>query len=190
MDKPRFLEGSISHTSADRGTATHLFMQFCDFKRAAEKGVDEEIDRLVSCRYITREIAELIYRDKVTEFFEGELFTEICASDEVLREKRFNVRLPAHQFTESPDRKESLSSETVLVQGVVDCLITNKDGSLTLVDYKTDYLPDDSERSIDILRERYTDQLSYYRAAVEKLTGKEVKKTIIYSFSLGKTVNI
>ena len=39
-----------------------------------------------------------------------------------------------------------------------------------------------------ILVERYRKQLLYYREALERLTGKRVKKMYLYSFSLGKAL--
>jgi hypothetical protein len=37
--KPKFLSGEkMRATGAERGTATHLFMQFCDFGNAVENG--------------------------------------------------------------------------------------------------------------------------------------------------------
>ena len=36
--------------------------------------------------------------------------------------------------------------------------------------------------------DRYRKQLLYYREALERLTGKRVKKMYLYSFSLGKAL--
>lgn len=40
------------------------------------------------------------------------------------------------------------------------------------------------------LVERYKTQLDYYARAIESVTGKKVNEKIIYSFSLGKTIEV
>jgi ATP-dependent helicase/nuclease subunit A len=188
LDKPSFIDQSVKVGAAERGTATHLFMQFCDFRRVEELGVDEEIERLVEERFITRAIADLIYRDKVQVFFKSSLYKMISESDDVIREKRFNTRLGAAQFTLDKSFADELKDETVLVQGVVDCVVRDKDGEYVLIDYKTDYLPNDYDRAVEILRERYENQLKYYKLAIERVMGVKVKENVIYSFSLGKEI--
>jgi hypothetical protein len=41
-----------------------------------------------------------------------------------------------------------------------------------------------------MLIDRHLQQLSYYKRATEIITGKKVSKVMIYSFSLGRTVEI
>ena len=100
------------------------------------------------------------------------------------------MRLPASEFTLDSQKSDAFASEYILVQGVVDCLIRESDGSLLLIDYKTDRTPKDRSLAEAMLRERYTTQLSYYRKAVEMVFGAPVKKTLLYSFSLDDTVEI
>ena len=110
----------------------------------------------------------------------------------VRRETRFNVKLPAADFTSSEELKKALEGETILVQGVMDCFYENKDGSLTIVDYKTDFIPkgmsrEDAER---MLVGRHKLQLTYYRSALEKISGRKVERVVIYSFGLGREVEV
>ena len=60
-----------------------------------------------------------------------------------------------------------------------------EDGQIVLVDYKTDAVKTPEE-----LISRYATQVEYYKEALEKLTGKRVKETILYSFALNKLVSI
>ena len=57
--------------------------------------------------------------------------------------------------------------------------------ALVLVDYKTDRVQEDGE-----LAERYRSQLQFYRQALEPILGLPVKETLLYSFSLGRTVSV
>ena len=74
------------------------------------------------------------------------------------------------------------SEEIVLVQGIIDAYFEEEDG-LVLMDYKTDRV-----KSAHELVEKYKAQLDYYQKALEKVTGKEVKQKIIYSFHLGEEI--
>ena len=54
-----------------------------------------------------------------------------------------------------------------------------------VLDYKTDRV-----RTADELVRRYQSQLTYYARALSQITGKAVKEKIIYSFALGKEINV
>ena len=187
---PLFMQDQNTISGSERGTATHLFMQFCDFDKVAQQGVIPEIRRLVEQAFITEGIASLIETKKLESFFTSELFARIQKAKAVYREERFHVRLPASDFTLDDNKSEAYASEYILVQGVVDCLIQEADGSLLLIDYKTDRTPKDRAEAEAMLRERYTTQLSYYKKAVETVFGVPVKQTLLYAFSLNDTVEI
>ncbi len=199
--RPLFLDTdkeAPTATGAERGTATHLFMQFCDFSRfkpfcddiAAE--IEDEAARLAKRHYFTKRAASLINVRQLAAFFAGKTFAEICAAPHIFREHRFNVRLPASDFTADETLKAELRGETVLVQGVIDCFYENPDGTLTLIDYKTDYIPTELSQSEaeKMLLDRHRLQLLYYKAACEKISAKRVSRVAIYSFGLGCAVEV
>ncbi len=198
--RPLFLEENAAPTAtgAERGTATHLFMQFCDFSRFI--GVDDDLAeiikdeaaRLAEKKFITPRAASLINVRGLARFFAGDTFAEISSSPKIWREHRFNVKLPASKFTEDSTLAAELEGESVLVQGVIDCFFENPDGTLTLIDYKTDYIPpeithDEAEK---MLRERHSLQLSYYKAACERISARRVSRVAVYSFALGCAIEI
>ena len=74
------------------------------------------------------------------------------------------------------------SEEKVLIQGIMDAFF-EEEGEMVLVDYKTDSIKTGAE-----LTERYQTQVEYYREALEKLTGKKVKESILYSFALNESI--
>jgi len=192
-DLPLFMsENADLSDGRKRGNATHIFMQFCDFRRVDLYGVDEEIARLVTDRYITSSDAALIYRDRLRKFFDSALYSELRRAEKIWREIRFNIRFPAEEFTLDKSRKKQLEGEYILVQGVIDCFFVSADGKITLIDYKTDYIPNNMSRSDaeKMLAERHGRQLSYYRIAVRQLTGIDVGRVLIYSFGLGDTVEL
>ncbi len=189
---PRFMGGGDD--AAEKGTATHLFMQFCDFGRLAprEESVKEEIARLVTDRYITQDIADLIRVDEVVNFVKTDIFVQIRDAKEVYREFRFNIFLPASQFTTSPEQKEKLADDEILVQGVIDICFVNQKDELVLCDYKTDRLSrearNDRKKAAAELFGRHGEQLSYYSSAIKALMGKAPDKIYIYSLAFGDAI--
>ena len=178
-------------TGAQKGTATHRFMQFCDFNKVESVSPETEAKRLVDNYYITPRMASLIEFDRVRAFFSSDLYREIRSSPMMKRELRFNTFLPASPFTLDPVLRGKLRGETMLVQGVIDCLFEDKDGTLTLIDYKTDHFPGLSKEAARAkLIMRHMTQLSYYREAARRVTFRDVGKTLVYSFWLGESVEI
>ena len=171
--KPAFAAGYAA-AAADKGTANHVFMQFCDFARVEEKGVADEAKRLAEKKLISAEQQDLIDPAMIEAFFKSDLYRRMRDSKKLFREKRFSVR-----------DKIFGGDEDVLVQGVIDCFFENPDGSFTVVDYKTDRVSD-----VQTLAERHRVQLGCYKRAVESMTGKPVSRTVIYSFALGGEVEL
>lgn len=198
-DRPAFLIPKAERaTGAEKGTATHTFMQFCDFNNTEAKGVREEIARLCEMGFIPRETAELINIRHIENFFKSAFYAELqgalSGGGRLWREQRFNIRLPASDFTADSDLRGKIKDETITVQGIIDLVFEDKDGNITLCDYKTDYLTDselsDPNLAAKMLGERHGLQLSYYRTAVEKIFGKPPSRICIYSLPFGDAIDI
>jgi ATP-dependent helicase/nuclease subunit A len=171
--RPKFVdEGVVS--SAEIGTANHLFMQFCDFRNVETKGIAYECQRLADIKMLSIQQKEMLNLKTLETFFKSELYVRIKASNRVYREKRFSVRDVIKE-----------NGEPILVQGVIDCFFENPDGTFTVVDYKTDRVKNEEE-----LQNRHKLQVSCYRRAVERMTGKKVSQTLLWSFALGKEVAV
>ncbi len=166
---------------ASIGNATHLFMQFADFGNVEKDGALAEIDRLIAIKMITPEEGNLIDIKGVEEFFKSTLKAEISRSPLVFREKRFNL-------IEKSSLVSGEEGELVMIQGVIDCFFQNPDGSFTVVDYKTDRLPEKGGE--EVLISRHGMQIKYYCRAAEKITGRKVSKAYLYSFYLGKAIEV
>ncbi len=190
--RPKFTyEGKPS--PAERGTATHLFMQFARPEEILAHGVDTEISRLLDLGFISERDKDALRREELEMFARSELIQDIVKAKRVYRELRFNVKLPAELFV-SEENREKYSAVTVLVQGVIDCLIENADGTHRLIDYKTDRISkeakDDPSLAEEQLREAHREQLEYYALAVEKMFSRRPTSCEIYSLALGKCIKI
>ncbi len=181
-------------SSAERGTATHLFLQFCDMRRAADRGVGEEMARLIEAGFLPEDTNEIAFTDELERFFSSELYAKIKDAKEIVREQRFNILLPASMFSKDLEFAAEAKDEPMAVQGVIDLIVIDRDGALRLYDYKTDRLTS-AELKDDVLLARkmsslHSQQMFYYKLAVERLFGRPCDTAQIYSTQAAKTVDI
>lgn len=177
--RPAFLSKD-GLTAAQRGTATHSFMQFSNYENASA-GVENEIERLFEKGFINEGEKNAIDVKAVEKFFESSLAKRILNSELVMREKKFTVRVP---ITEVYPQLQEFSDETVVIQGIADCAFV-EDGKLIVVDYKTDNLA-----SEDLFKEKYSNQVKVYKKALSMCTDYEVSQAYLYSFKLGKEIEV
>lgn len=198
-EKPSFLLPEAEKASgAERGTATHTFMQFCDFERAEKNGIDEELAFLCEKGFISRESASLVNTYQLKKFFASDFYKEfkgiMAKGGKMWREQRFNIEMPALLFTEDEAFKAKIDDEKITVQGIIDLVFIDKDGKITLCDYKTDHLTDEELKSPSLaakmLGERHGTQLSYYKEAIKQIFGEAPSRICIYSLPLGDAVDI
>jgi len=191
---PAFIEGRAEKESAKRGIATHYMLQFCDLDLLASTSAEAELARLVERGFISRRDAERVRIDEIERFRQSELFRDMREARAVHRELRFNLNMPAELFSEEEERLAALRGESVLVQGVIDCIIEYPDGTLGVFDYKTDRLTREELRSRELaekrLRESHRTQLGFYREAVSRIFGKEPARVEVYSLHLADTVSM
>lgn len=183
---PEFFSSSASTSNAaERGTATHLFLQFCNFEYAATHGIKEELERLCTLKFLPDNVKDLIYTDELEKFVESDLLIEILKAKRIIREQRFNVSMPPESFTSDDSLIKMLQGEELAVQGVIDLILITQDGKIKLYDYKTDRLSKEELASYDLakskLEAKHSQQLSYYAKACEKLFNQKCDSVQIYS---------
>ena len=194
--EPRFIQETEKGDPAEKGTAAHLFLEFCDLDNLRENGIDAELDRQLKNKFINDIICSRIDRNDIERFLESDLFGMMTSAKKLRREYRFTVPMNASDFSDNNELKKKFEDDKVkiTVQGVIDCIITNDDGELTIIDYKTDRFfgkqMADREEVASILRERHGRQLHYYRNACEILFTEPVKNVLIYSVPLGECIDV
>lgn len=160
-------------SAAERGTATHRFLQFADYS-AARKDINAELKRLVDFEFITQYEADAINIETAKKYFDCELCERIMQSSFVRKEQKFIYEIPALDGEPEDD--------SVLVQGCVDLIFEEAD-QLVIVDFKTTRF--DSEEQFV---EKYYKQLEIYGEAISKMYAKPVGKKYIYSLYLNKAI--
>ncbi len=171
LSKANFNKESKSSeiTGARLGTLIHLALQKLD---NSYKNIDELIDNLK----ITNEEKKVLKENKfILENYEkSELFEDLKNAKEIYKETPLYMNIPYKD-----------TKENVLIQGVIDLYYIDKEGNITLVDYKTDRNVTEEE-----LIKRYKYQLDLYKQAIEKALNKKVYKVLIFSTFLNKCVSL
>lgn len=206
LRRPKFMEEK-QLTGAERGTVYHTLMQHLpvDGSPVDSRIVEQTLLRLVELQILLPHQAEVIESDQLAEFFNTEPGTELLRAQWVKREIPFIYGLPAHHspaewlHSLSPDAgmqtleedgkmQASLENETVLVQGIIDCLY-EVNGELVLLDYKTDRVLE-HRGGLDKLTENYRFQLELYGRAIEDILGRKVDRKWLYFFDGGIAVKL
>ena len=163
------------------GKLMHLVMQYIRYDRCGEIGaIRNELERLVSDGYLTRAEAERINVDQIHSFFASDIGRKLICSDNVLREFKFSILDDGNTYA------EGLENESILLQGIVDCALLEKDG-ITVIDFKTDYVTEDTLNSTF---EKYKTQVKTYMRALERIYGLPVKSAFVYFFRLNRFCQI
>lgn len=182
---PRFMQQKAEVPGAVRGTAYHKLLEELSFADASgSRKLNEQIERLLEEGKMTREEIDLIDKRKIVSFANSVLGKRMAKAElegNLYREQQFVLGVPASEIKESWSKEE-----IVLIQGIIDAFFY-EDEAIILVDYKTDYVPDEQ---VEILVDKYKIQLDYYAQALERMTQKKVKEKILYSFWLQKGIRI
>ena len=206
LRRPKFMEEK-QLTGAERGTVYHTLMQHLpmDGTKVDAEIVEQTLARLVTLQILLPHQAEVIEPEHLAQFFHTEPGTELLRADWVKREIPFIYGMPAehspaewlHNLSsnagmqsvdEDSGLQASLDNETVLVQGIIDCLY-EVDGQLTLLDYKTDRVLE-HRGGLDELTKNYRFQLELYGRAIEDILGRKVDRKWLYFFDGGHAVEL
>ena len=185
MGRPAFLQKD-GMTGAEKGTVTHAFLQHADLELAG-RDLEAEARRQEQLGLIARENVEKLDRPALKRFFAGELFRRIGKAKQALREYAFISAVPAAALAETDEEKAELDpkADTVLIQGVADLVLVFED-HVEIVDYKTDH-----NKTADELLRAYAAQLRLYARAIgRRLAPTPVTRCTLYSFALGREVDV
>ncbi|RKP55211.1 ATP-dependent helicase [Cohnella endophytica] len=172
-------------TAAERGTAFHLAMQHLPLQAGMDLlRIDDMLADLVERRILTAEQCEGIEASALAAFCGTALYDRLCRASRVWREVPFTYGMEAAEAY--PAAIEAGSGETVVIQGVIDCLFEEEDG-LVLVDYKTDRLAGSTAMEA---AENHRFQVEKYGEAVRNIAGKPVKEAYVYFFEGGHVVRL
>ncbi len=170
IEKPDFMSEQIE-SGSKYGTLVHTALQKLDF---ANVNIESVVNSLIDDNKMKYSII-----NKLKRFTNTSLFNEISKAKKVFKETSFNLNLTAKEVYDIE------SDETIMIQGIIDLYYIDQNDEIVLVDYKTDSVQVGSELIL-----KYKSQLDYYKRALEDITGKKVRKTIIYSLKLDEEIEL
>ncbi|MED0702558.1 MULTISPECIES: helicase-exonuclease AddAB subunit AddA [Aeribacillus] len=187
--RPKFMQAK-SLTAAEKGTAMHTVMQHLPLgEDLTEQTIRQTVHSLVKKEILTEEQVEAVNVEGIVQFFESPLGRRLKGAKKIFREIPFNLAVPANEIYE---KGSSLNTETVIVQGVIDCLFEDDDG-LVLLDYKTDAVKDrfpSIEKAKQVLASRYEIQIDLYAKAVESILKRRVDDRYLFFFDAGLIIKL
>lgn len=190
---PKFLDDKKELRADSLGTLHHKMMELFDYagyadaklyKISPSEYVNQQIDSFMNRGLLTEDEKNQLYIDKFIKFFETGLSLRMASAAKaglLYKEQRFVIKRPAKELISSYE-----GMEDILVQGIFDAYF-EEDEKVVLIDYKTDYVPDNDD---NYLKQKYEIQLASYEKALRQLTGKEIKDIYIYSFYMSKSIKL
>lgn len=184
FSQPQFINNETSPLSAaSRGTAYHTFMEFLDFNFTTEEQLNNTKNELINSNKLTKKEADTIDNAKILKFLSSPLNEMLKKAIAVYREQPFIMGMSPYEVYKEEIYKDS--DATILVNGIIDLFFEKENGDIILIDYKTDYVPDNNP---EIIMNRYKIQIQLYKKAIEESTGKKVTQCYLYLFGIDKEV--
>ena len=174
-------------TGKRRGDAYHKLMEHIPFDRAmtSEEAADYITDETAD--FLSDAERDCIDPDDIARFFESDIAVRLINSDRVYREHPIFHKLTAENYDAKlfgAEDAADLSGAEPYVQGIADLFFVENDG-IVLIDYKSDRFTDEQQYVED-----YKLQLDIYGEALEQEFSMPVKQKLIYSFRLGKIIEV
>ena len=177
LARPRFME-ERNMTPAERGTLVHAVMQRLPLDLEADgEAVKRWLADEVRAGRLPAQAENEADAESIAVFLRSDLAARMRASADVRRELPFSFGIPAYRIYRDAD--EAVARETIVIQGVIDCLFREPDGWV-LIDYKTDSLW--KADALEEARRRYELQIRLYREAVGSILRQPVKEAYLYMF--------
>lgn len=188
--RPRFVQ-KLQMTAAERGTVYHAVMQNIPLRQVInEDNVRHTIAAMREKRLLTQEQHDAVDAGVIAGFFAGSLGSRLLRAKRVQRELPFSYGMSAQEAY--AEAEAAIAGETVLVQGVIDCLFEEEDGGLVLLDYKTDATTSRSRPAPDPaeLAARYRVQIGLYARAVQQIWKRPVTESYLFFFDGAVTIRM
>ncbi|MCA1059548.1 helicase-exonuclease AddAB subunit AddA [Rossellomorea aquimaris] len=190
-NRPQFMQ-SKELSPAEKGTAMHTVMQHISFEdgEPTEEKVEYLLSTLVHKEILTEEQKCSISVDNIIGFFRTGIGQRMIKAHTIQREIPFSMSVPLSEISETG---EGAPEETILVQGVIDCVFRDESG-IVLLDYKTDGIHDRYQGGFSearpVLMERYKVQIELYTRALESIWKEPVSEKYLYFFDGGHVLEL
>jgi ATP-dependent helicase/nuclease subunit A len=168
---PKCADDNATPSATERGSATHLALQYLDFSRPCE-GADlaDQLGRLVSRKVLTPAQLAIIDTAAVAWLMRSEVGALLSNNARTLRrELPFYLAKPPDAV--DPEARSLETADQVMIRGRLDVMVPHAQ-TFTVIDYKTD---DVAAESVATRAEVYRGQVALYREALERITSKRLE---------------
>lgn len=179
LSQPLFRREQKGLTPAERGSATHLVLQYLDF---GNPDVPAQIAALEQKRLLTHQQAQAVDVPALARLLASPLAEEVRQSPRCYREYRFTLLVPAREVD-----PQASGEDAILLQGVADLCFETPAG-LTVVDFKTDRVFAAGE--VRDRSETYRPQLEAYSLALARVLERPVTRRVLYFLAPGEAVDL
>lgn len=180
LRRPAFASRGGHLTGAERGTITHKALQRMELRVPFQPR--QQLDRLVEQGILTPQEREGLDLEALETLGASSALAYIAGAERQLKEYPFITQVPAGAVME--DKSQDYGDSCCLVQGVVDLILIFPDHA-EIWDWKTD-----RNKTREELVESYRSQLWLYRYAMEKRLNLPVTRCVIYSLTLGCSIEV
>lgn len=192
IGKPSFLtENNTGKLSGKRrGDAYHKLMEHIPFEKILSEDEISDYIKNSTAGFLDKAEQNSIDAGDIAGFYGNDVAKRIVQASKngkLYREYPIFHRLDTQCYDPAifgADSREMLEGAEPYVQGIADMFFIEDDG-IVLVDYKTDKTDDEQKYKDD-----YKLQLDIYKEALEKEFSVPVKQMIIYSFTLGRFIDL
>ena len=150
----------------------------------SEAEIDAGIETLRKNNQMTPAQASAIRRRDLLRFYQSPLGRKIAAlpPERVHREFKFSILTDAARYFPANGAGESM-----LLQGVIDLYTELDDGSLAILDFKTDAV---TKATSPARAAAYAPQLAIYADALTEMTGRNIAARRVYFFATGEVIDV
>jgi len=178
--KPRFMQEDGRISGAEKGTLIHLILQRLNLRKSyTKKDIQEFVEKLYMKKIISEAQKNVIPIEKIYQIMNSDFMSKVRNAKEIYKEQ------PFYTYISTKEIYDTESDENTLVQGIIDLYYIDENNDCILVDYKTDYVQNETE-----LIEKYKVQLEIYKKALEDALKTKIKECYIYSIYLNKEIRI
>lgn len=185
--RPNFLFAS-KFTGAEIGTATHLVLQYYDYRsRGDDQALQTEIENLVRRKKLNPDIVSSLNQKSINWFVHSDFARVFWRQPEHLhREVDFSSLIAASRLF----KNFSDPNAKILVHGTIDGYYITSTG-IILFDYKTDHVDQKHEDlAIQKIKQKYTGQLRLYEQALDAFSEQKVKSKYLILLDDQKIVKV
>jgi ATP-dependent helicase/nuclease subunit A len=188
--KPSFLTERASRvTAVERGSATHAVLQQLNLAGILTRAdIEAQLASLVQRHVLGTSQAAVVDIDSIVNFLNRPLGLRLRKAQRLQRELPFSLLLPAGELPDAGPRQlgDEERGESVLVQGVIDCLFW-EDGPPVLIDYKTD---DVAAADVLFAVAEHRIQMNLYLRAARAVYGHDVSQCYLVFLTPGVDVEL